>query len=77
MSDPYRIDDPGPAAAPAGPAKRGSAANVLLWTLAAVFAGLNTAMSVAGQTLIGSVFGGVALLFVIVAVVRIVAGRRA
>lgn len=77
MSDPYRIDDPAPAAAPRGPSRPGSAATVALWTIAAVFAGLNSASSIAGYNLIGAVFGGIGLLFVVIAVVRHIVRRRA
>lgn len=77
MSDPYRIDDPAPAAPRPREEKSGSALTILLWTIAAIFAGLNTAMSIAGQELIGAVFGGLGLLFVVIAVVRHLKRRRA
>lgn len=81
MSDPYRIDDPAPAApaattTPAGTTRPGSALTITLWTLAAVFAGLNSASSIAGYDLIGAVFGSIGLLFVIIAVARHIARRR-
>lgn len=76
MSDPYRIQDPAPAAEPRRTARPGSALTVALWTVAAIFAGLNSAASIAGQTLLGAVFGSIGLLFVVIAVVRHIMRRR-
>ncbi|MGH8879614.1 MAG: hypothetical protein ACRD0P_20070 [Stackebrandtia sp.] len=76
MSDPYRIEDSSPAAPRREQRKPVSAVTVALWTIAAVFAGLNSAMSVAGNDLLGAVFGSIGLVFVTIAVVRHIRRRR-
>ncbi|HZE37333.1 MAG TPA: hypothetical protein VE172_00825 [Stackebrandtia sp.] len=76
MSDPYQLSDSSPHTAAPPQRKPGSAATAVLWTFAAIFAGLNAASSVAGYDLIGSVFGGIGLVFIIVLVVRYVRRKR-
>lgn len=87
MSDPYRIDHrpdeggyaPWPDPGPADTGLRGGAGGVtstLLWVLTAVFAGLNTALSVAGQDVIGGVFGGLAAVSLITLFVRYLQRRN-
>lgn len=73
MTDPYRIDQrpgDGPYASFQASGDRvdrprdgtGGVTSTMLWILTAVFAGINTALSAAGLVIIGSVFGGLALL---------------
>lgn len=79
MSDPYRIDRrPGeggyasfdPPTDHAAATSAGGVTSTMLWTLTAVFAGLNTALSVAGQEILGSVSGGLAAACLITLLVR-------
>ncbi|WP_446663713.1 hypothetical protein [Flexivirga sp. B27] len=81
MTDPYRIaPSPGddtyasfhpPADGTGRPGDgAGGVTSTMLWILTAVFAGLNTALSVAGQEIVGSVFGGLAAACLVVLLVR-------
>lgn len=81
MTDPYRIDrSPGddsyaafhpPVDGTGRPGDgAGGATSTMLWIVTAVFAGLNTALSVAGQEIVGGVFGGLAAVCLIVLLVR-------
>lgn len=80
MSDPYSIDrrpdDGGYASFDAttadgqGHRGAGGVTSTTLWILTAVFAGLNTALSVGGQDVLGAVFGGLAAGCLVVLFVR-------
>ena len=82
MSDPYRIDQrpreesgyerfhqPNTRTA-------GGSASTMLWIVAAVCAGLNTACSVAGQDILGGLFGGLAGVSLIALLVRYLNRRK-
>lgn len=83
MSDPYRIDQrpkedggyerlyPPTKESPAG-----GSVSTLLWIVAAVCAGLNTACSVAGQNILGGLFGGLTGVSLIALLVRYLNRRK-
>lgn len=88
MSDPYRIDqrpeeEVGYASWPDEPrttagahSRSGGSVSTMLWIVAAVCAGLNTACSVAGRDVIGGFFGGLAGVSLIALLVRYLNRRK-
>lgn len=79
--DPYEIRSESAGAVRAAngaqASRRGSSpGSVLLWTLAAIFAGTNTALSISGHEIIGAVFGSAAVICLIVLLVRYLRRRR-
>ena len=80
MNDPYRIDPPGPRIVPDHARDRtpgGGLLSTVLWALTAISIGLNAAFTVAGQDVIGSTIGGVAVICLGVLLVRYLQRRRA
>ncbi|MFC6706940.1 hypothetical protein [Flexivirga alba] len=87
MSDPYRIDQTPtggdgyervyrPVSSPGAAGKTGGSVSTLLWIVVAIGAGLNTACSVAGQDVLGGLFGGLAGAGLIALLVRYLNRRK-
>lgn len=88
MSDPYRIAQrpeeevdyaswPDETRTSAGARDRsGGSVSTMLWIVAAICAGLNTAFSVAGQDVLGGLFGGLAGVSLIALLVRYLNRRK-
>lgn len=87
MSDPYRIDQrpkedtsyarfENAAGSHGADAKAGGSVSTMLWVIAAVCAGLNSAFSVAGQDVLGGLFGGLAGVSLIALLVRYLHRRK-
>lgn len=86
MSDPYRIDqrpdeggyatwtDAGPGSR--GQNKQGGITSTMLWIITAICAGLNTSLSIAGQEVVGGLFGGLAIAGLTVLFVRYLNRRK-
>ncbi len=86
MSDPYRIGQPpndggyarwqdaGPAGG--GGSQQGGITSTLLWIITAICACLNTALSIAGQEVVGGLFGGLAVAGLVALLVRYLNRRK-
>ncbi|WP_083450364.1 hypothetical protein [Luteipulveratus mongoliensis] len=82
MNDPYRIDQstpPHPVPTQDQTERRtpgGGPVSTLLWALVAASIGLNAGFSIAGQDVIGSSIGGVAVICLGILLVRYLQRRR-
>lgn len=87
MSDPYRIDQSPtagggyervyrPVSSSDKASTSGGSVSTLLWIFAAICAGLNTACSVAGQDVVGGLFGGLAGASLLALLVRYLKRRK-